>query len=510
MRRRRLIVLAVALVAVLGAGAFAFVASNRVKGSPSEIADAYFAAWRRGDLGAMALLVHRPPGDFAARHRSLTEDLHVESLTLTPGRPRGTGEEAAEVPFSGVRQLHELGAWPFEGTLRLAVRDRAWRVLWSPETLHPLLKDGGTLALTEIPAPPARPVTSEGDDIPRRSYADSYLRQLEPESQQAGHGWELVAGAPGQPPRRLLARSPEAPVQRTTLSRAAQAAAARALDGVDDSALVVLRPSTGEILALADRLKDNYSAVRDVFPPGSTFKTITAAALLGKGLGPAEQVGCPARYTIPLHRSFANDGLVERGQVSFADAYAYSCNTTFVQQATTRLTGRDLRATADEWRFSHPIATGVGGTCGSMDDTDDPDALGENAIGQGTVVVTPLCMAAVAAAVQSGTWRSPRLLEEAEVRRLDGEPGRPVRLDEGVVAALRDMMRDVVDHGTASGAGLPGDVSGKTGTAENDGGRSHAWFIGFRGDLAFCVFVKHGGSGRSAAVPVAVRFLNGL
>ncbi|MFC5824344.1 penicillin-binding transpeptidase domain-containing protein [Nonomuraea insulae] len=485
-------------------------ASNRVKGSASRTAAAYFAAWSKGDVSAMERLVYEPPADFIERHRSLSDGLHVESIQLTAGQLKSSGDEAAEVPFAGVRQLTEFGSWPFGSTLRLAVRDRAWKVLWTPETLHPLLKGGGKLELGEIDAAVAELVTSEGDKIPNDSYADAYLDPLRPEFEQANHGWALLSKVPGQPDKQLMTRLPEAKVERTTLSRSVQAAAARSLDGTEDSTIIVIRPSTGEILALADRLKDNFSAVVDVFPPGSIFKTITAAALLKGGLDPAAEVECPGTYQIPFHSSFVNDGEVDRGTVTFADAFAYSCNTTFVEQATTRLTMGELRRTADEWGFGRSIATGIGGSCGVVPDTTDLDMFAADAIGQGEVVTTPLCMAVLAAAVQSGTWRSPRLLSKEQVRRIDGVPQGDTRLDEGVVAALRDMMAAVVDYGTASDAGLPEGVSGKTGTAEVRDETSHAWFIGYRDDLAFCVFVRHGGSGRAAAVPIAASFLNGL
>lgn len=510
MRRRRLIVLVIALVAIVGATAFAVLTANRIKGGPEETAEAYFDAWRRGDVADMARLVFQPPPDFAERNRALDVGIGVASLELTPSALRRTGEESAEVPFTGVRELTDLGPWPFDGVLRLGVRDRAWKVLWTPETLHPLLKDGGDFLIEEILTPPVELVTSEGEKIPNDSWAEAYLEPLRPEFEQANHGLALVWKPWGKPGEQLITRMPEADVERTTLSRPVQAAAARALDGVEDSAIIVIRPSTGEILALADRLGDNYSAVRDVFPPGSVFKTITAAALLEDGLDPAAQVGCPGAYTIPFHRSFTNDGEVDRGVVTFTDAFAHSCNTTFVEQATTRLTGEELSRTAAAWGFGHPIATGIGGTCGNLPATDDLDLLGADAIGQGQVVATPLCMAALAAAVENGTWRSPRLLSKEQVRRIDGEPGEDVPMDARITAALRDMMAAVVDHGTAAGTGLPDDVSGKTGTAEVEGQDPHGWFIGFRDDLAFCVFVRNGGPGRAAAVPIAVRFLRGL
>ncbi|MFI6788190.1 penicillin-binding transpeptidase domain-containing protein [Nonomuraea sp. NPDC050383] len=502
--------LTVAVLAILGAYGFAVASAARVRGTAGQAADSYFEAWREGDVRAMARLVYQAPSDFVSRHLTFSEELHVQKIELRPGALKSTGEGTAEVPFTGTRTLREFGAWPFAGTLRLAVRDRTWKVLWSPETLHPLLAGGGTLKIVELEDVKAEFLTSEGDRIPHDSYADAYLERLAPEFAVASGGRALVAAAPGQPERRLLTHALDPVVQRTTLSRPVQAAAARALDGVEDAAIVALRPSTGEVLAVADRLGDGHSAFDDLFPPGSSFKTITAAALLASGLDPAAELSCPGDYQIPLHRSFHNAGFEDHGTVSFTDAFALSCNTTFVEQVTTRLAAGDLLATAGQWGFGRSLPTGAGGTCGTMEEPEDTDWLGADAIGQGSVQATPLCMAAVAAAVQSGTWRSPRLLPEKEVRRLEGPPPKPVELDAGIVDALRGMMAAVVDHGTASGAGLPAGVAGKTGTAETIDGADHGWFIGYRDDLAFCVFVRHGGAGRTAALPITSRFLNGL
>ncbi|MFI6598167.1 penicillin-binding transpeptidase domain-containing protein [Nonomuraea sp. NPDC050536] len=485
--------------------------AGRVKGSPQQTADAYFRDWGSGDIEGMAGLVYRPPVDFVTQHLSLTEELHVESIELRPGALRKTGENTAEVPFSGTRRLREFGAWPFSSTLRLAVRDRAWKVLWAPETLHPLLKGGGTLDLTHFDGPSTELVTAEGDKIPENSYADSYLRMIQPHVAKVHRGWALVSNVPGKPAQQLMTVQPDADKKKTTLSRAVQAAAARALDGVDDAAVVAVRPSTGELLAVADRLTGNYSALFDAFPPGSTFKTITAAALLKSGLDPAETMDCPGTYTIPFHRSFKNAGETAHGQVSFADAYAYSCNTSFVEQTVARIGAQDLIDTAREWGFDKGMPTGAGtAACGTMQPTDDVDMLGQDAIGQGSVQASPACMAAIAAAAEDGTWRPVRMLPPKDVTRIDGPLPEPVKLDDGVLTALRGMMAAVVDHGTAAGAGLPAGVAGKTGTAEAADGGEHGWFIGYRGDLAFCVFVRHGGSGRAAALPIAVRFLAGL
>ena len=120
------------------------------------------------------------------------------------------------------------------------------------------------------------------------------------------------------------------------------------------------------------------------------------------------------------------------------------------------------------------------------------------------MLASPLHMASVAAAVASGTWRAPRVT---------GPPSTvaPVALNPSTVAVLADLMREVVRTGTGTSAAVAGqDVAGKTGTAEfgnADPPATHAWFIGFRGTLAFAVLVEGGGVGGQVAAPIAARFL---
>jgi cell division protein FtsI/penicillin-binding protein 2 len=181
--------------------------------------------------------------------------------------------------------------------------------------------------------------------------------------------------------------------------------------------------------------------------------------------------------------------------------------------------------------------------------------LAAEAFGQGRVTASPLQMATVAATVAHGRWRHPTLVtgEAAEPGGSGSGPGSggsaesgpatsgagesgpatsagadasggndsggsqpaksPDPLDPAVAKTLRTLMRQVVTEGTAADANLPGRVCGKTGTAEFGTGDplpTHAWFLGFRGDLAFAVVVEGGGVGGRVAAPVAARFLNGL
>ncbi len=130
---------------------------------------------------------------------------------------------------------------------------------------------------------------------------------------------------------------------------------------------------------------------------------------------------------------------------------------------------------------------------GSVPPADDLVERTEDGFGQGKVVVSPFGMALAAATVASGRTPVPYLIEGRETV-VQGDPA-PVSPE--VVAGLRDMMRLVITSGTADRIRDQGDVYGKTGEAEVEGG-SHSWFVGYRGDLAFATLVVRGGSSDNA------------
>jgi cell division protein FtsI/penicillin-binding protein 2 len=205
-------------------------------------------------------------------------------------------------------------------------------------------------------------------------------------------------------------------------------------------------------------------------------------------------------------RTFENFEGEVLGAIPFTKAFADSCNTAFVQLADRRLDGAKLAAAARAFGFEAAPSAGLPAITGRFPTPGDDTELAAAAIGQGRVVASPLLMAGVAGAVDNGTWRPPRLAAEAK-------PAAPRPLDPGVTASLRGLMRAVVQQGTAAPAHLPGGTAGKTGTAEFGSGDplpTHAWFIGFRGDLAFAVVVEGGGVGGRVAAPIAARFLTAL
>jgi cell division protein FtsI/penicillin-binding protein 2 len=324
----------------------------------------------------------------------------------------------------------------------------------------------------------------------------------------------------------------------TTLDPLAQRAAESALDPLGKpAALVAVRPSSGELVAVVNTPVDGYNrALLGRYPPGSTFKVVTAEALLAGGLRPGDQVDCPKQAKIG-GRTFGNFEDEVLGRIPFSSAFAHSCNTAFVQQAAKRLDGDELVTAASRFGFNLAPSPGIPAVTSRVPTPSDRADLAAESFGQGRVTASPLQMALVAATVAEGRWHQPTLVagEAAEAGESGGaadptQPGgsdaskendsggsqpakSPDPLDPGVAKTLRTLMRQVVTGGTAADASLPGNVAGKTGTAEFGTGDplpTHAWFIGFRGDLAFAVVVEDGGVGGRVAAPVAARFLNGL
>jgi cell division protein FtsI/penicillin-binding protein 2 len=295
---------------------------------------------------------------------------------------------------------------------------------------------------------------------------------------------------------------------RTTLDPRVQDAAEQALgDTTDVTAVIAVEPSSGDVLAAASRpIDDAFNrAFEGQYPPGSTFKVVTTTALLAAGLDPDETVNCPPTITVG-GRSFRNFEGGAAGAVPFRTDFAESCNTAFISLAD-RLGPGDLRAAGELYGLGHSYELGVPAFSGDVPVIRDEVEMAASMIGQGEILASPLAMAAVAAAVVDGRWRAPRVLDSDP--RDAGPP-----LDPAQLAELRSMMRDVVTSGTGTAlSDVPGEVVGKSGTAEYGAGDpppTHAWFIAATGDVAVAVLAEDKPSGGEFAAPIAARFFEGL
>jgi cell division protein FtsI/penicillin-binding protein 2 len=344
-----------------------------------------------------------------------------------------------------------------------------------------------------------------GDEIGQSGLQARYDEQLGGKTGTA----IVVRSAGGTPVETLFeVRGENGKPLRTTLDIDVQRAAEAALgDRDDEAALVAVEPSSGDILAVANRpTDDGYDrALEGRYPPGSTFKVITTAALLRYGLDPDDTVDCPKTVNVG-GREFKNFEGNAAGPVPFAIDFAQSCNTAFVS-LTDRLEPDALTETAVDFGLGEDLTLGMPVADSQVPEGADLVERAASMIGQGKILASPLAMAGVAATVADGRWRSPRLVSTDD--KPSGQP-----LDDGELATLRELTRNVVTSGTGTAlASVPGDVHGKSGTAEYGSGDpppTHAWFIAYRDDVAIAVLVENGRSGGTVAAPIAAAFFNAL
>lgn len=258
-------------------------------------------------------------------------------------------------------------------------------------------------------------------------------------------------------------------------------------------------------------------AVQGAYPPGSTFKVITAAGALAAKPGFANSTfRCPGYLMVS---GFKLGDTAAHGEVDVRKALAVSCNTTFAQLGL-ELGADNFYRTFKAFGLDQDPRLGIAvrpGTLAAPGDMSQTELAG-SAIGQGEVLVSPLHMALVAAAIANqGVIMQPYLIETIKDSAGAGVQSAVHRAwltatTPDIAALIKEGMIDAVRHGTATAAAISGvQVAGKTGSAQNPHGRTHAWFIGFapadQPRLAIAVVLENAGSGGAAAAPVAGKIL---
>jgi cell division protein FtsI/penicillin-binding protein 2 len=301
----------------------------------------------------------------------------------------------------------------------------------------------------------------------------------------------------------------------TTLDERYQSAAQKVLEDVESpSAALVVRPSTGEVLAAADGPdSEGYgTSLLGRYAPGSVFKLATAAGLLEQGKDPDSPVQCTPEITVD-GREFSNASTYlpeHTGQISLREAMAQSCNTAFIAEHE-ELSQAELADAARSLGFGQDLDLGIEAFGGSIGEEDSGAEHAASMIGQGRVLTSPLGMAVMAASIQEGAVVQPELVAGREP---EGEPAAS-SLSEEQFGQLREMMRSVVDDGHLTVLqDVPGEpVGGKTGTAEygdQTPPKTHSWVVAVQGDLAVSVFVEDGDYGAVTGGPVMEDLLTRL
>jgi len=300
---------------------------------------------------------------------------------------------------------------------------------------------------------------------------------------------------------------------RTSIDPRVQRAAEQALAQSTrrNVSMVAIRASTGQVLAVAANPLSTYdTALQGAYPPGSTFKVLTFSALHGHGLSPSSPASCPPTVTVD-GRPFHNAQGVS--PVSSIDAaFTESCNTAFIGLAVSHLSRADYPAVARLYGLDRTPELGLSAFSANVPQPAGQTELAADAIGQGRLTFSPLGMAQVAAAIDSGTVRAPRLVQGAPDDTLP-----PSQLPTGLVSDLRAMMAKVTTSGTAAGTGLPAGTHAKTGTAEYGVGpesklKIDGWLMGYDGDIAFAIVTHNTGGPDGGPVdgPLIAKFLDEL
>jgi hypothetical protein len=397
--------------------------------------------------------------------------------------------------------------WTYPTALTMERAPAGWRVRWDPAIVHPKLATGFSIGVRQPAAFPDAVVDRDGkplDPVAVPLLAGAIKGQVQPAG-KAPIQVVLLDKTGAEAEKFFGAEAKATPSVTATVSVATQKAAQAAVDSAPGAAIVVaIQPSTGGILAVAQNAAAGSSpkALNGLYPPGSTFKVVTATALLNEGkAGIDTVVPCPGRQTIGT-RSIKNADF-ELPDGPLRTAFAQSCNTTFAALAAD-LPGGSLPAAAAQFGFAADFEIpGISTQTGRVQPARATPEQVENSIGQGTVQASPFGLALMTATVAKGSAVTPRLFTGVDTVVKTGYQGPPAP----TVKALRTMMREVVTVGRANALAKYGAVAGKTGTAQfGDGTHSHGWFAGYRGDIAFAVLVEDAGSA-APAVDVAGKFL---
>lgn len=482
-------------------------------------AERFLTAWQHGSVKQAAAATDDSDAA-AALLTAYTKDAHLKDVTLTPGTRTGD-----KIPFTVKATVSYQGVskpLTYASTLTVVRRtgDGAPLVDWHSAVVHPDLKDGDKLVTGASGTPPVKALDRDGGAVTAAKYPSlgtvlDGLREKFGKTAGGKAGVELrvVRGKASKAAKLsdktlVELREGTAGTVRTTLSPTLQTAAEQQVTKRDRASVVVMRPSTGEILAVANSGHGFNTAFQGSLAPGSTMKVITSSLLLEKGLAAPDKAH-PCPKTVKYGGwTFHNDDDFEIKGGTFKASFARSCNTAFISQAE-KLTDSDLTNQAqqvfglsmDNW------AIGVPTFDGSVPVQSQAQKAAE-LIGQGGVRMNPLNMASVASTVKAGVFHQPYLVSPDTDHRKTATAART--MSAATLSQLRELMRYTAAYGTAAEAmsGLGPDYGAKTGSAEVDGQeKPNGWFTAYRGDLAAAGVVQAGGHGGDTAGPIVAALL---
>jgi hypothetical protein len=486
-----------------------------------QTADAFLAAWKSGNIRKTAGYTDHSAAAAAAL-TSYRDGLNLRALQLSAQSATARGIVAFSVHATVGLPANTpvTAAWSYVSHLTAYEKNGGWWVRWTPALLAPNLTAAEHVISVPIAPGAGEVVDAAGNNL--QDYSDPGLRNIGAalkahaptglgtpgiEVALAGSGGTPIAGTAD-----VLSQPVAAGVVKTTIDPRVEAAAQSAVLAHPNSSMVVIRPSTGNIVAVANNDGLNDFALTARVAPGSTNKIITSTALFTTGLvsSPSQPVGCPQQLVINGN-TFKNDkGESEPPGTPFITDFAASCNNAFARWYTS-LGASTLAQTAQKYYGLNQqwnIGIGPGGPYYAIPPTAYNGELAQELFGQGQLEASPLAMASVAATVDTGSFKQPIVV--AGQPQLAATP-----LPATVRQYLWQMMRAVTQTGTAAGVfdGVGSAVYGKTGTADVGGQQQpNSWMVAFDPtlDVAIGCVVLRAGYGASVAGPEVATVLRHL
>jgi Penicillin binding protein transpeptidase domain len=498
-----------------------------------QITAAFLRAWRSGNLTGAANLTNHPAAARAALatyakyldlgKMTATTDSVTSTAGSTAALPRETAKFAvtASVAAKDGRSVVR-GMWGYDSTLVAyqEANSSIWFIEWQPDVVAPNLTT--TTRLATVAVAPTVGIVTDANSEGLTNFGDAGLNTISyliTKSPPAGHGKpgldvqiEAVAGKKVRVVKNsqaIVVAPDNIPSVTTTITTADETAARAAVAMHPRSQMVVIQPSTGDILAVANNDGFNDFALTADVAPGSSMKVITSTALFNAGiLTPQTPVACPPTYTITGITYHNDQNESEPATTPFITDFAQSCNNAFTTQEP-YLYGKLARTAKQYYGLDQKWDIGIGGVSGSYFNapaTASGSELAQEAFGQGSLTASPIAMASVAATVDYGTFKQPILV--AGTKQVTA-----TALSATTDTYLKEMMRAVVTYGTAAGIGFGPDVYAKTGTADIVGqGQPNSWLIAFDPDrdIAVAALVLNAGYGAQFAGPEVKAFLDAI
>jgi hypothetical protein len=491
-----------------------------------QTATAFLQAWQAGNLGQAANYTSDPTAAKAAL-QAYKQYLHLKKLSTTVDNVATTGAvtyAATAVVATSDSPGAISGSWTYHSAFNVYQEKNGnyWYVGWTPSDMAPNLTS--TTHLAAVPAYPTVVSVTDANGNNLTSYGDVGLNNIAGNLMKSAP----VGGSDGLYVQIDNAKGTAIPNTQavvvaptnisslsTTISASAENAARSAVAMHTNSSMVVIQPSTGKILAVANHnaANDEYDdfALTAAVAPGSTMKTITSTALFTRGIATANSaVQCPPTYTVQGITYHNDENESEPASTPLYYDYAESCNNAFDQwwQQLGGTSGHSgLAATAKEYfGLDQQWDIGLGQSASYMNVPTGATGseLAQELFGEGQLTASPLAMASVAATVENGQFEQPYLVNGT--KRITATP-----LGSNTDQQLKEMMRAVVTEGTAAGMGFSSTVYAKTGTADIVGqDQPNSWFIAFdtSQDVAIACLVLNSGYGAQFAAPEVKQFLS--